>query len=215
MNQRGFTLLELLIGLALTGFILTLLFAAFRLGAQSWDAIDARSERIAQAQVSRSVVTRLIGSALPFRWKRGASPTLAFAGNDTELQFVAFLPQQLQQGGLARIALRIEPGAADTTRLTLRYAPLTYLEQDFAGLDSQKPFVLMEVHGPLRFAYFGSPSPTEPPAWQGAWQAPDALPTLVRLGIDDATEPAPDLVAALAITGSGCLWDSFYEKCVN
>lgn len=213
--SRGFTLLEMLIGLALTGFILTLLFAAFRLGAQSWDAIDAKSERIAQAQLARGFVARLVASAMPFRWKRGANPVIAFAGTPTEVQFIAFLPQQLQQGGLSRIALRIEPGTDDTARLTLRYAPLTYLEEDFADLARREPLPLMEVHGHFQFSYFGSQGPTDPPRWQDAWQAPDALPTLVRLTIDAPGTPAPDLTVALHITGSGCLWDSFLEKCVN
>ena len=43
-GSRGFSLLELLIGLTLLGFILTLLFGGFRLASKSWDSISEISE---------------------------------------------------------------------------------------------------------------------------------------------------------------------------
>lgn len=64
MNRgRGFTLLELLIGMTLLGFMLALLFGGFRLAANSWDAVTARTERTTDEQLGRAFLRRLLTMA--------------------------------------------------------------------------------------------------------------------------------------------------------
>ena len=50
-KQSGFTLLELLIGLALLGLILALMFGGLRLGIKSWDSGALASEEMARIRV--------------------------------------------------------------------------------------------------------------------------------------------------------------------
>ena len=63
---RGFSLLELVIGMTLLGFIVALLFGGFRLAANSWDAVETRVERTNDQQLARALVRRLLEQMQPF-----------------------------------------------------------------------------------------------------------------------------------------------------
>jgi general secretion pathway protein J len=218
--DRGFTLLELLIGLTLLGFILALLFGGFRLASRSWDAVTTRTESTSAEQLARSMARRLIAQAQPMRWKKGINPRIAFVGEPGTLIAITPISGPLGAGGLAVIELKAIGGPAEGAtegpfRLTLRLAPLRYQDEVFSDtLADSEEHLLLDGLTAVEFSYFGSEKPGTLPTWQSTWPNPDQLPKLVRLRLQSSEDGWTDLVASPMIAMSNCRWDSFYKRCM-
>lgn len=190
-NARGFTLLEMLIGMTLLGFILALLYGGFRLASHSWNAFENRAERAADDQAGRALVRRLVSHAQPLHWKRLPGQPLAFTGQRESLRLVAPLTALV---GLRLTELAIEQGsqapdnAGGPLRVVLRDAPLRYdgdiFSDSFAEREAHPLFSGLADAG---FAYFGPEKPGSPPQWWDAWPNPHRFPSLVRLRIVPAS----------------------------
>ncbi len=220
--ERGFTLLELLIGMTLLGFILALLFGGFRLAANSWDAVEARAERTNDEQLARALVRRLLAQMQPLRWKKAVNQPIAFIGERKTLRAVAPLTGQMGAGGLRLIELVPESGEPTQTgqtgngplRLVLRHAPLLYDAEDFAGgLGEAKSHLVLGDLDSVEFSYFGPEKRGEPPRWQDAWTNQEQLPQLVRLRLGSRDAGWGDLVVAPMVGATGCRWDNFQKRC--
>jgi len=216
---RGFTLLELLIGMTLLAFILAMLLGGFRLAASSWDAAEARVERTNDQQLARALVRRLLAQMQPVRWRKAVNQPIAFVGERKVLRAVAPLTGQAGAGGLRLIELGLESGEQDQNgkgmlRLVLRHAPLRYDAEDFAGGFSEtKSYVVLDNLDSMEFSYFGPEKRGEPPRWQDAWTNQEQLPQLVRLRLGSRDTGWADLVVAPVLGAGSCIWDNFYQRC--
>lgn len=217
--ERGFTLLELLIGMTLVGFILALLFGGFRLAATSWDAVETRVERTNDQQLARALVRRLLAQMQPLHWKKALNQPIAFIGERKVLRAIAPLTGQAGAGGLRLIELsqeRGEPAQAGNgpLRLVLRHAPLLYDADDFAGgLGETKSHLILGDLDSVEFSYFGPEKIGEAPHWQDAWTNQQQLPQLVRLRLGSREAGWSDLVVAPMVGATGCRWDNFQRRC--
>ena len=218
-HGRGFTLLELLIGMTLLGFILALLFGAFRLASTSWEAVEARVERTNDEALGRMLVRRLLTQMQPVRWKKTLNQPVAFSGDRTVLRTLAPLTGQAGAGGLRLIELSQEADVASEKgkpgrRLVLRHAPVRYDAESFAdGLAGAKSHLILGELDAIEFSYFGPAKRDEPPVWQDAWVNPDQLPQLIRLRLGTRETGWVDLLVAPMVGGTGCLWDNFHKRC--
>jgi len=216
---RGFTLLELMIGMTLLGFILALLFGGFRLAANSWDAVETRIERTNDEQLARALVRRLLAQMQPVRWKKALNVPIAFIGEQGVLRALAPLTGQAGAGGLRLIELGREGEETTATgkgllRLVLRQAPVRYDVESFAsGLGEAKGYLVLGNLDAVEFSYFGPEKRGDPPSWQDAWTNPEQLPQLVRLRLKSREGGWSDLVVAPMVGGTGCLWDNFQKRC--
>jgi len=212
--QKGFTLLELLIGMVLLGMILTLLFGGLRLGARSWDSGDKRAEDSSQLRAIQGFMRRELSQVFPLRWKNEVDTRLAFAGAPDALKFVAPLPVQVSGGGLYLLGLELEQGE-EGQRLIMKRALVNPAEKDFSGLEQGEKSVLADRIEKMSIAYFGAATPESEPGWQEKWDDPQRLPLLVRIQVKPSDgRDWPDLVVPL-IVEKGCTWDSFNKRCVN
>jgi general secretion pathway protein J len=216
-SARGFTLLELLIGMTLLGFILSLLFGGFRLAASSWDAVETRIERTNDEQLARALVRRLLAQMQPVRWKKALNVPIAFSGEQGVLRALAPLTGQAGAGGLRLIELgRETEGTATGTgmRLVLRQAPVRYDVENFAsGLGEAKGYLVLDNLDAVEFSYFGPGKIGDPPRWQDVWTNQEQLPQLVRLRLKSREGGWSDLVVAPMVGGTGCAWDNFQKRC--
>lgn len=217
--QRGFTLLELLIGMALLGLILALLFGGFRLASNSWDAVEQRIERTNNEQLGRALTRRLLTQMQPVRWRKAPNLPIAFVGERNALRTLAPVTGQSGAGGLRVIELKGEDDdAADKgkgrRRLVLRHAPVRYDAPIFSeGIDAAKSYVILDDLDTVEFSYFGPPKQGTAPVWQDAWANTERLPQLVRLRLGSREKGWAEMVVAPMIGGTGCRWDNFYKRC--
>lgn len=214
MNLRrpvlGFTLLELLIGLALLGMLMVLLFSALRLGSKSSDA----GESILSQSNSRAVMTGFLRKSLsqlqPWRFNGEGGQTLAFLGEPESLRFAGILPSQSGHAGLRLIALELSNG-----RLQLRHRSPTADTKGFEVLDAANAVVLAEGIQSLTMSYFGSEQPDAEASWHPAWSDEARTPRLIRIALVDKSGHAwPEIVAAPMLDGeANCDWDPVRKYC--
>jgi general secretion pathway protein J len=213
--HRGFTLLELLIGLTLLGFILALLFGGFRLASSSWDAVATHAERTTDEQMAREFLRRILTQLQPLRWKKAQNQPVSFVGQRELLRGVAPISGQAG-GGLRVVELALEQDGQDggRRRLVLRQAPLRYDAELFDdALAEAKTHQLLDDLDAVEFNYFGPPKEGEPSSWQDTWTDTAHLPRLVRLRLGSRQPEWADVVATPMIGSTGCIWDSVNRQC--
>lgn len=210
VRQAGFTLLELMIGLALLGLILLLLFSALRMGSRAWDS----GEKVLTESNTRVVVSAYLRRALaqvqPWRFTGDTGQVLAFMGDDHKLRYAGLLPSQSGRAGLRLIALEIEDG-----RLLLRHRSPGADTRGFDVLDGADKIVLLEGVRSMALSYFGAEQSDAEATWRNTWHSETALPKLVRVTlVDSAGNVWPELVAAPMLDAdANCDWDPVRKYC--
>ena len=221
-RQSGFTLLELLIALALIGLMVVLLFGALRFSGKAWDGTEGRSER--------STAVRLIWHYLGDRLEQ-ARPVQAhvesvgeshffFTGSAEAMEFVSPMPAQLGSGGLYIIRLETTGGHG---KKQLRLRRWLYHPEVLAGADSMpewKPLgggvataggkdapdlrayysqtLLVDELKKFEISYFGPEEKNDDTGdWSTEWEDKEFLPWLVKLRIEDAAGDWPEMIYEL------------------
>ena len=212
---RGFTLLELMIGLALLGLIMTLIFAGLQLSIRSWDAAEAAGEQANRMRLVQALLARELAAVYPYRWKNTVDMNLAFSGAGNSVRFVSSTPPRAGQGGLNQVELFVAKSGQDVRLLMRRQIPARE-QRDFAPLEDEEGLVLLDGLEGAVFEFFGADTPGGKPAWRDRWEDPQRLPRLVRVSLrSKGSPPWPEVVVALQVSErAGCGgWDEVIERC--
>ena len=222
LSQRGFTLLELLISLALIGLMVLLLFGALRFGSKAWDLSEARLER----DTTISLLWQYLADR--FSEARGLSAYIQsegkshffFQGEPEAVEFLSPMPAHLGSGGLYIIRLqkvRVEGKEQLILRRWIHHPEVLSGEAElpeWRPLKTSGPYrggaekpglrawysesVLVDDLKDVRFAYFGLQEPTDEAAdWSDAWEEKRQLPRLVRLQVEDGKGKWPEMTFEL------------------
>jgi general secretion pathway protein J len=117
-RAQGFTLIELIIALALIALITLLLFSGLRLGTRAWDGVDAVSERHADLRSARTFLDQALRQARDLSLRLEDQDRQVFTGNADSLEFVAPLSEHVGIPGLYVLRLGVE-GGGERSRLVL------------------------------------------------------------------------------------------------
>jgi general secretion pathway protein J len=198
-RAQGFTLLELLIGMTLVGFILTLLFAGLSLGLRSWEAGEQRMVTSSRQAIIVDFIRRTLEQTYPLFWRVDNEEQLAFAGETESLRFVGPVPRHEGASGNYLIALELADGE-DGRDLVMRWQMSDSREPGFESLEEAKPKVLVKAIRELAFSYFGTENETDEPTWHDQWLHQKAPPELIRLKITlENGKTWPDIITATPI----------------
>lgn len=186
LRQNGFTLLELLIAMALLGLILLLLLSGFRLGIRSWDAAQQRVDNMNTVRALESFLRREMSQVFPYQWKKGTPLRLAFQGERYKMNFVAPLSSRIGGGGLFAISLELEK-KGEEIRIIWKQMPVSAQMQDFSRLTGTDGMVLgASRQGPLEdiwLSYYGQEKEGTEPRWMDRWENDKRLPRLIRIQV--------------------------------
>jgi general secretion pathway protein J len=216
----GFTLLEMLVGLALIGLMTLALFSALRFGTQSWERAESKSLLVVDYTTVENVLRREMGKAFPMRVGLANENKVAFEGDASHVKFFTVLPAHFSAGGLSRVEVRYEsgsnrPDAPPGGTLLLRHALQDGQETDVPEGDEASTSRLLQGVESLSFAYFGRDTDTSEPTWRDAWQPNGRLPQLVRLTMTLAGVPTPrEFIIPIRMgEEAGCYQASFQRVC--
>jgi general secretion pathway protein J len=219
MSSRvdGFTLVELLIALALIGIITLLLFSGLRLGSRSWETVEKVTNRVADVRVARQFVERSLLQSRRERVVFDGIERTVFAGDAQTLEWVAPLSEHVGIPGLYILRLGLEETDAEPRLVLTRWLlhaeilsggddfppwePLAEFgtqganggpfDQDLAA-GAQGRTVLLPAVQRFELSYFGQAEGEPGAEWHDEWleqrDRPDAV--LVDLTAPDQSWPA-------------------------
>jgi general secretion pathway protein J len=211
-SEAGFTLVELLVALALFSMLSTLLFGNVRFGIRAWQYGAVHAEQVDHTMVVQRVLRRIIEEAYPlFLAGDPTHPHVNFNGTRTSLDFLSSAPTAAGVGPRYRFLLTAD-NLGGKTDLVMRAGP-----ELASSEDASTQTVLLANIERLEFSYFGATSSNSTSQWRDEWLQQAAAPRLVRVRAWFPTHDGrkwPDLVVTPRISADvNCIYDTLTKRC--
>jgi general secretion pathway protein J len=181
VHQGGFTLVELLIALALTGLVSLLILGGTRFAALGLDRVSDQAARLEARRSIDALLRRALSSAAaaPLRPNEAA-----LAGGPQSLSFLSLADDG--GAGLYRVDLDLEA------------AGLVLRRQRIGAVGNGARIVLTQSLRTFKIEYYGAPPGAGDPGWHESWERSRIPPRLVRITLDTGDGIArPPLVVRL------------------
>lgn len=207
--QSGYSLVELLVVLALLGLIAIAVSGGLSFGARVWE----RTERtVSSAELSgggHQVLRALLSGVHPRKTgEAGQTRTVEFDGARERMALLTASSAQLGASGIAKVTLVVErTGGAANLKLTLE-----------SEVDGLPPRIVTLVSGAqaIEFAYGDTGGGAV--AWSDTWASRATPPPLIRIRVRPTPgQPAwPELVVRTRIDRpADCIFDPVSFECRN
>ncbi len=182
-SGAGFTLLEVLVALAVLGLVSAMLVGGVRFGARAWEAQDSRLAAASELDAVRTLLGQLIAASapLPLVGLGAQNAPLYLDGRADGITMVTELPEALAGRDLYDASLAL----AGAGRLVLRWRPHLRPRGGASPPPWQETEILRGVAA-LKLQYFAPATEDEPGRWSADWRLAAALPALVRLRLEFA-----------------------------
>ena len=189
-TTTGFTLLEVIVTLTVLGFILLVVFGAFRLGFSAWERGESIKEEYQKVRIISQLISRQIKSIVPYKikTKKAEGDYLAFEGKARSLKFVSAFPIKAKQPqGFVYTIYEFTEGGAEGGRLVL-YEQRA-LNKDFLEEKPQEELgiSLLEGISSIRFEYYREEdlAKNQAEGWGEEWNAKEEkeLPKALKITI--------------------------------
>lgn len=184
-DQAGFTLVELLVSLALTAAIASFIIGGFHLvrrtSAITYDR-ESAEEADAAAMQLRGLLARTMSVTTIDEVDRIAR--LLFEGQTDTVTFVTLSEASAFLGGLMRVSLLWQdrpPLPGHPAALVLRTA--VFRANPRLVIESEPVVLFRDVVG-FSLRYFGAPGPDKPPQWHSEWLGHDRIPLAMLIQVD-------------------------------
>lgn len=219
--SRGFTLIEMLVGLTLLGVMLILIYASLNVGLRAWDTGEKRVSEASRQRVVQSFLRRELSQLFPVRWRGIPESKIAFEGAKDELKFVTMLTlgASAREGGLQwghlYVATDEAPGGERRQTLFIKRSAFNLQAKDWDGVDEAKPIPLVTGVKTFELGYYGAENDTVDPQWTSEWTNPLRMPQLIRitLQVDDGRNVPPLIVSLRLGEEAGCYDNAFQRQC--
>ncbi|MEM7251182.1 MAG: prepilin-type N-terminal cleavage/methylation domain-containing protein [Pseudomonadota bacterium] len=192
---RGFTLVEMLVGLALFSLVSVALYGSLQAGMRTSEAGTERADAMQELRIVSGFLRRELEDVFPLinvqKGKRGA----VFEGEADWVKFAVDRPALRGPGGLYEV--RIENTREDGKRVIAMSWNL--LHPDLIDEEDAVQTRIIAEDLEATFSYFGRQKRTEDPEWHETWSSESETPMMVRVEFDSDVVDWPVLDAAVRV----------------
>jgi general secretion pathway protein J len=200
-TQSGFTLVELLVAMAVMALVMLLVSQGLRFATTARERMLARSDGLQELVLGRDLLQRQLSRAQLLAWGETGRKRIAFSGDAERVRFVNVAPDYQPGTAWQLWEFALEPTARGGRDLLVRHAPFDGMEAGFAPLEETRPRLLATIDAPVAFTFFGKVAADDRGRWLDRWVETQRLPAAIRLtGGGDAW---PELVVRTVIDASG------------
>ncbi len=203
--RRGFTLLELLIALAILAMIAGSVAAGIRLAVGSIERGEAVTRDAARLRAAVGIVERALMSTDPLPIPVGDNTTAYFVGKEKSVRFLtAGAPSAVQGGGLRLIAFFERTGAGGNGIAMATASPFR-AEGAERWEETEKARILIQGGGNLAFSYSAGPTEEGTWEWLPSWDLKETgrLPAGVRVEFSVPSPSGPRKTAFVVPVPAG------------
>ncbi|BBB26758.1 prepilin-type N-terminal cleavage/methylation domain-containing protein [Amphritea japonica] len=175
-KSSGFTLLEMLVAMAITTILLTVVYGSFYQGIRSWHGISSHNEAEEQQYLIRQHLRQQLQNALPVSAEQRPNRPIEFTGKEDHIQFIAALSPLQGNAGLYsyQVTLQKEPAG-----INIQITPYESIhEESWQNLT-------LESSSALRIEY--SDSVGSSANWTDRWPYNNRLPHLIKIYQSDTS----------------------------
>lgn len=180
-SARGFTLVEILVAMAIFGMVLAAIYATWTLILRSKTIGEAATAQVQRERIAVRMIEEALMSTRSFAADLEHYSFLAENGENASLSFVARLPKSFPRGGrfgdfdVRRVTFLLESGRSYGEReLVLRQQPILMdLDED----EENHPLVLAKGVREMLFQFWD----TRLNDWVDDWTQTNQLPKLVKV----------------------------------
>ncbi len=198
-EEKGFTLIEVLIGLTLLSIMVVLLFTSLKICADSWERGEKKIASVNEMAVVYHFFQEHLSVTKPIlNETAGEEKTCSFQGGSSSLQFVSNFPSSVNRQGLQLFKVNlVEEG--DATNIKVRVSP--YYSDGEDEDDTVDEVSLIKRVKEFKLSYFGSEDGISDGIWVDDWLNKTTQPLLVKITIVlENGHYWPDMIIPLKIT---------------
>jgi general secretion pathway protein J len=181
-SGHAFTLIEIMMALAIFGLLLTAIYASWTLILRSAKIGLEASARIQRERVALRTIEESLSCVRSFELDRDLYGFVAENGDNGYLSFVARLPESFPRSGrfgdfdVRRVSFSLESGTDSQSQLVLRQMPLL-MEMDQE--EQNHPLVLARGVSKMAFEFWDDRKKN----WVDDWTATNQLPKMLKLSL--------------------------------
>jgi len=204
VGDAGFTLVEMIVALAILGLVLVLLGSSAKLLRGTGDRIAERGAALGDLALLDGLLQERLGDAVALDFGPPGRRVSSFDGGPDRARFLTLAPGFVPGEPLVAMAI----GAAALGGLELWRVEVAADAVDFDALeasDRAESRGLAQQVTALRLSYFGRKDGATDAVWHATWQAEPRLPDAVRLELEhERLDLAPIIVPIRQSLGALC-----------
>jgi general secretion pathway protein J len=185
VNEKGFTLLELLISMVMLGIIVVILVGALRLGFRSVDSGERKADSLERMRVSLSVIDSQIQSQTALTYQEEEAENYYFTGEKDSLEFSTNYSIWGGQKGYVVVSYSVseEKGKA-----------VLYASEHIVGIEETRGTKLLDAFDNIYFEYFYKGPTDEVGNWVEEWTDSSQIPTKIKIHLVKGGKDIPLIV---------------------
>jgi general secretion pathway protein J len=171
--ESGFTLLELMISLAIIGILIFMLMGVLRLGSRAVAAGEKKIETLERARTSLNIINAQIQSLNPLTRAVEGEQKSYFSGNRDSLQFATNYSIWDGESGYVIVSYQVEQDNRGKQVLSAT--------ENKIGLENKRTLTLLDSFDKLYFEYFYKAPTDENGQWIDQWTESSFVPEKIKL----------------------------------